>query len=303
MADLRVKVADMDLKNPVLTASGTFGYGKEFAELYDLSVLGGIVVKGTSLEAKKGNPPPRVAETPAGMLNSVGLQNPGVDKVVEEFLPYLAQYDTTKIVNVCGDDLPGYAAVVSKLANNPQVDALEINISCPNVQCGGLAFGTDSQMVFEITKALRKLTKQPLIIKLSPNVTDIAEIARAAEMAGADAVSLINTLLGMAIDTKSRRPIMPNITGGLSGPAVKPVALRMVWQVAQAIKIPVIGLGGIMTGDDAVAFMLAGATAVEIGSANFYDPLAAPKIIQEIEEWLVIEGVKDVKEIIGGLII
>ena len=284
-----------------MTASGTFGYGHEFAQLYDLSVLGGIVVKGTTIEPKEGNPPPRIAETAAGMINSVGLQNPGVDKVIAEELPWLDQYDTNIIVNISGHDEESYCAVAQKLANNPQVAAVEMNISCPNVKCGGMAFGTDPQMAAQITRAVRDMTQLPLIVKLSPNVTDITEIARAVEAAGADAVSLINTLLGMAIDVKSRRPLIANVMGGLSGPAVKPVALRMVYQVAKSIKIPVIGLGGIMNSEDAIAFMLAGASAVQVGSANFYDPLAAPKIIAGMEKWLAEENVADIREIIGGL--
>lgn len=301
MTKLSVDIAGINFKNPVMTASGTFGYGREFAQIYDLSVLGGIVVKGTTIEPKEGNPPPRIAETAAGMLNSVGLQNPGVDKVIAEELPWLAQYDTNIIVNISGHDLESYCAVAQKLADNPQIAAVEMNISCPNVKCGGMAFGTDPQMAAQVTRAVREKTQLPLIVKLSPNVTDITEIARAVEAAGADAVSLINTLLGMAIDVKSRRPLIANVTGGLSGPAVKPVALRMVYQVAQSVKIPVIGLGGIMNSEDAIAFMLAGASAVQVGSANFYDPLAAPKIIAGLEKWLVEENVADIQEIIGGL--
>ncbi|MGI5892297.1 MAG: dihydroorotate dehydrogenase [Bacillota bacterium] len=303
MADLRVKIAGIDFKNPVLTASGTFGYGREFAELYDLSLLGGIVVKGTTIEPREGNLPPRIAETPAGMLNSVGLQNPGVDKVIKDELPWLAQYNTRVIVNISGHDLPSYCAVAQKLADNPHISALEVNISCPNVKCGGMAFGTDPQMAAQITKALREISTVPLIVKLSPNVTDIVSIAQAVEEAGADAVSLINTLLGMAIDIKTRRPIIANVVGGLSGPAVKPVALRMVWQVARAVKIPVIGIGGIMNSEDALQFLLAGASAVQIGSANFYDPFAAPKVVAGVKEWLDEQGVADIKKIIGALIV
>jgi dihydroorotate dehydrogenase (NAD+) catalytic subunit len=301
MTKFSIDIAGINFKNPVMTASGTFGYGHEFAQLYDLSVLGGIVVKGTTIEPKEGNPPPRIAETAAGMINSVGLQNPGVDKVIAEELPWLDQYDTNIIVNISGHDEESYCAVAQKLANNPQVAAVEMNISCPNVKCGGMAFGTDPQMAAQITRAVRDMTQLPLIVKLSPNVTDITEIARAVEAAGADAVSLINTLLGMAIDVKSRRPLIANVMGGLSGPAVKPVALRMVYQVAKSIKIPVIGLGGIMNSEDAIAFMLAGASAVQVGSANFYDPLAAPKIIAGMEKWLAEENVADIREIIGGL--
>jgi len=300
MADLKVNIG-IELKNPLITASGTFGYGREFAEIYDLSLLGGISVKGTTLKPRQGNPPPRIVETAGGMLNSVGLQNPGVDKVINEEIPFLRQYDTAIIVNIAGHDVDDYRLMAERLDAVEGIAALEVNISCPNVKSGGMAFGTDPKIAANITRIVREATKMPIIIKLSPNVTSIMEIAQAVEAAGADAVSLINTLMGMAIDIKKRRPILANKVGGLSGPAIKPVALRMVWQTAKAVKIPVIGMGGIINADDAIQFMLAGASAFQIGAANFYNPLSGPQIIEDIDAWLDKEGIKDIKEIIGAL--
>lgn len=301
MAELKVDIAGVELKNPLIAASGTFGYGREFSEIYDLSLLGGISVKGTTLKPRQGNPPPRIVETAGGMLNSVGLQNPGVDRVINEEIPFLRQYDTAIIVNIAGHDVDDYRLMAERLDAVEGIAALEVNISCPNVKSGGMAFGTDPQVAANITRIVREATKLPIIIKLSPNVTSITEIAQAVEAAGADAVSLINTLMGMAIDIKKRRPILANKVGGLSGPAIKPVALRMVWQTAKAVNIPVIGMGGIINADDAIQFMLAGASAFQIGAANFYDPLSAPQIIEDIEAWLDEEGIKDIREIIGAL--
>lgn len=301
MANLKVKIGSLELKNPVLTASGTYGYGREFAELYDLSLLGGVVVKGTTYEPRPGNPPPRIVETPSGLLNSVGLQNPGVEAVIAREIPFLQAYDTVRIVNIAGKDLEEYRLVAEKLHAVPGVDALEINISCPNVDCGGMAFGTDAAIASSVVKAVRQSTSLPLIVKLSPNVTDIGEIAKSVEAAGADAISLINTLMGMAIDAKNRRPIMPNIVGGLSGPAVKPVALRMVWQVRKAVALPLIGIGGIQSAEDAAEFILAGASAVQVGSANFYNPNVCPEIIAGLAEYLKSQGMTDINQLIGAL--
>lgn len=301
MADLSVCVAGVKLKNPVLTASGTFGYGREFAELYDLSLLGGIVVKGTTLEPRLGNATPRIAETPCGLLNSVGLQNPGVEKVIAEEIPFLRQFDTAVIINIAGHCLEDYGKIASRLDKVEGIAALEVNISCPNVKSGGMAFGTDPKVAAGITACVRQNCHLPLIIKLSPNVTNIVEIALAVEEAGADAISLINTLLGMAIDIEKKKPILANTVGGLSGPAVKPVALRMVWQVAKAVHVPVIGLGGILTASDALEFIMAGASAIQTGSANFFNPMAGPQIVEGINEWLNQHGVKDIKQIIGAV--
>ncbi len=301
MTELAVNLAGLTLKNPVMTASGTFGFGREYAEFYDLSLLGAVVVKGTTLEKKQGNPPPRIAESIGGMLNSVGLQNPGADEVIANELPFLQQFATIKIVNIAGGTVEQYCAVAEKITASGLADALEVNISCPNVKAGGLAFGTDPLAAAEVTRAVRAVTPLPIILKLSPNVTDIAPIAKACEAEGADGISLINTIAGMVIDLDNRRPFFANKVAGMSGPAVKPVALRFVWQAARAVKIPVIGLGGIMTGRDALEFMLAGATAVQIGSANFYDPASAPRIVREMEQWLEEHRVKDVKELIGAL--
>ena len=301
MADLHVNLGKIALKNPLLTASGTFGYGREFADIYDLSLLGGICVKGTTLEPRLGNSPPRIAETTAGMLNSVGLQNPGVEKVINEEIPYLSQFDTAIIINIAGHSCDDYQAVVAKLDGVAGIAALELNISCPNVKQGGMAFGVDCAAASEIVKAVRQQTSLPLIVKLSPNVTDICAIAAAVEEAGADAVSLVNTFLGMAVDIESRRPLLANVMGGLSGPAIKPIALRMVFQVAQTVSIPVIGIGGICTAADALEFMIAGATAFEIGSVNFHNPLAAPQIINELNSWLDQHGINNIADIIGSI--
>ena len=301
MSKLAVDFAGLSLKNPILTASGTFGYGREFAELYDLSLLGGVVVKGTTAEPRKGNGVPRIAETPAGLLNSVGLQNPGIDRVIESELPFLRAFDTACIVNIARHSVEDYRIVAEKLAGVAGVDAVEVNISCPNVASGGMSFGTDPAVAAAVTQAVRAVWQGPLIVKLTPNVTDIVCIAKAVEDAGADALSLINTLQGMAIDIRSRRPILANTMGGLSGPAVKPVALRMVYQVARAVQIPVIGLGGIGSATDVVEFLLAGASAVQVGSANFQNPYICPQIIEDLEQWLEKEGIADIRELIGAL--
>lgn len=296
MIDLTVNIAGVELKNPVLTASGTFGSGKEYSEFIDLSMLGGITVKGVAIEKWNGNPPPRIAETYGGMLNSVGLQNPGVETFIKEDIPFLRKFDTKIIVNICGHSIEEYAAVTKRLADE-DVDILELNISCPNVCEGGIAFGQNPKMVASVVSEVKKYAKQPLIVKLSPNVTDITEIARAAEDAGADGLSLINTLLGMQIDIHRRRPVLSNITGGLSGPAVKPVAVRMVYQVRRAVKIPIIGMGGISTGADAVEFLLAGADAIAVGSANFTNPLATVDVLQGIIDYMEKYGLVKVSDI------
>ncbi len=301
MADLRVNIGALKLKNPVLTASGTFGYGEEFADFIDLTRLGGFIVKGTTLYPREGNPYPRMAETPMGMLNAVGLQNKGVHYFVEQIYPRLKDLNTNVIVNVSGSSVDDYsetAAIINELDNIP---AIELNISCPNVKHGGMTFGVHPEAAAEVVSAVRMAYHKTLIVKLTPNVTDITEIAKAVEGAGADSVSLINTMLGMAIDAERRKPLLSTITGGLSGPCVKPVALRMVWQVAKAVKIPVVGLGGIMNATDAIEFMLAGATAVELGTANFIDPAITVKVVDGINEYLDRHGFKSVHEIIGAL--
>jgi dihydroorotate dehydrogenase (NAD+) catalytic subunit len=297
----QVNLGGLVMKNPVTTASGTFASGKEYAQFFDVSKLGAITTKGVSLNGWQGNASPRIAETPSGMLNSIGLQNPGVEAFLEKDIPWLAKQDTNVIVNVSGHSIAEYASVVEALEVCPYVDAYEINISCPNVDCGGLTFGTDPQVASEVVGECRKRTKRPLIVKLTPNVTDITEIARAVEAAGADAVSLINTLLGMAIDPYKKKPILARVVGGLSGPAVKPVALRMVWQVHQAVNIPILGMGGISSGLDAVEFMLAGASAVAVGTANFINPQAALDVVCGIEAYCQQQGVSDVNELIGAL--
>lgn len=300
MADLRVNFCGVELKNPVTTASGTFGFGHEYGEFYDLGELGGIGVKGLTPEERLGNPAPRIAETPMGILNCVGLQNPGVERFIAEQIPFLRQYDTRIIANVSGTTVEEYAGIVERISD-ADVDLIEMNISCPNVKCGGLTFGAQPQMVEEVVSAARKVAKKPLIVKLSPNVTDIAEIARAAVSAGADALSLINTLLGMRIDVESRRPILSNIMGGLSGPAVFPVAVRMVYQVHQAVDVPIIGMGGIRSGRDIVEMMLAGASAVAIGTACFADPMAPVKALRELEQFLDAHGIASVTELTGAV--
>ena len=301
MADLNIKIGDLQLKNPVMTASGTFGYGEEFSDFIDISRIGGIIVKGTTIHKREGNPYPRMAETPAGMLNAVGLQNKGVEYFVNNIYPRIKDIDTNMIVNVSGSTLEDYVKTAEIINELDKIPAIELNISCPNVKQGGMAFGVTSQGAAEVVKAVRSAYKKTLIVKLSPNVTDIAEIARAAEESGADSVSLINTLLGMAIDAERRKPILSTITGGMSGAAVKPIALRMVWQVAKAVNIPVIGLGGIMNAKDAIEFMLAGASAIQIGTANFIDPAITLKVADGINEYLDRHGFKSVSEIIGAL--
>lgn len=288
----------MRLKNPVMTASGTYGFGEEYADLVDLSRLGGIVVKGTTLEPRQGNPYPRMVETPSGMINAVGLQNKGVDYLVEHIYPRIKDYDTALVVNVSGRTVEDYAAVCERLKDLDKIAAVEINISCPNVKQGGMSWGTTTDGCESVVSACRRAWDRTMIVKLTPNVTDITEIARAAEAAGADSVSLVNTFLGMAIDVERRRPYLSTITGGLSGAAIRPIAVRMVWQVAQAVKVPVIGLGGIMNGRDAVEFLLAGATAVQIGTANFIDPQVTVKVVDYIQDYMQrhnIERIADLK--------
>lgn len=301
MADLRTSIGKLELANPVMTASGTFGYGTEFADFVDLERLGGVIVKGTTLHHREGNPYPRMAETPAGMLNAVGLQNKGVDYFCEHIYPTIKDYKTNMIVNVSGSAIEDYVATAERINALENIPAIELNISCPNVKQGGMAFGVTAKGAAEVVSAVRKVYDKTLIVKLSPNVTDITEIARAAEAAGADSVSLINTLLGMAIDAEHRRPVLSTITGGMSGPAVKPIALRMVWQVAKAVNIPVVGLGGISNGTDAIEFMLAGASAIEVGTANFIDPSVTGKIVDEINAYLDRHGFSSVRDIIGAL--
>ncbi len=298
--NLSVTIAGVTLANPIVTASGTFGFGREYGEYLDLNEIGAIAVKGLTLEPRAGNPSPRIAETYAGILNSVGLQNPGVDLFIDYELPELKKYRCKVIANIAGSTIEDYCAMAEKL-DGTDVDMLEMNISCPNVKEGGVAFGTDRRMVETITKAVRARTTKPLIVKLSPNVTDITEMARAAEAGGADALSLINTLLGMAIDVKTRRPILANIVGGMSGPAVKPIAVRMVYQVANAVSLPIIGMGGVTCGDDAVEMMLAGASAVAVGTANFMNPTACLDIKRELVSYMENNGISDVAELVGGV--
>lgn len=301
MADLNIKIKNLELKNPVLTASGTFGYGEEFEDFININKLGGIIVKGTTLEPRQGNPYPRMAETASGMLNAVGLQNKGVDVFINDIYPKIKKYNTNVIVNVSGSNIKEYVKTAEKINHLDKIPAIELNISCPNVKQGGMAFGTNAKSAAEVTKAVREVYKKTLIVKLSPNVTDITEIAKAVEAEGADSVSLINTLLGMAVDVNTQRPLLSTVTGGLSGPCVKPVALRMVWQVFNAVKIPVIGLGGIMNANDAIEFILAGATAIQIGTANFIDPQISIKIIKGIEKYLSERNISSINDLIGGL--
>lgn len=301
MADLSINIGKLNMANPVMTASGTFGYGLEFEDFVDLEKIGGIIVKGTTLHHREGNPYPRMAETPMGMLNAVGLQNKGVDYFVENIYPKIKDIKTNMIVNVSGSQIEDYAETARIINELENIPAIELNISCPNVKQGGMAFGVTAKGAEEVVKAVRDVYKKTLIVKLSPNVTDITEIARAAEGAGADSVSLINTLLGMAINAEKRKPVLSTITGGMSGAAVKPIALRMVWQVAKAVKIPVIGLGGIMNWRDAVEFMLAGATAIQIGTANFIDPAITVKVAEGINDYLERHGYSSVRDIIGAL--
>ncbi len=299
MVNLGVNIGELKLKNPVLTASGTFGYGEEFADFIDLERLGGFIVKGTTLNHREGNPYPRMVETPSGMLNAVGLQNKGVDYFIEHIYPRISGLDTQILVNVSGASVDDYVKVCEKLAPLDRINAIEVNISCPNVKQGGMAFGTTCDGAAQVTAAVRKAYPKTVIVKLSPNVTSIADIAKAVEAEGADAVSLINTLLGMAIDVERQRPYLSTITGGLSGAAVRPVAVRMVWQVAHAVKIPVVGLGGIMNGRDAIEFMLAGARAVEIGTANFIDPTVTMQIIDYMNDYCSRHHIADINEIVG----
>ena len=301
MADLSVNIGKLNMSNPVMTASGTFGYGLEFQDFVDLEKIGGIIVKGTTLHHREGNPYPRMAETPMGMLNAVGLQNKGVHYFVDHIYPQIKDIRTNMIVNVSGSQVEDYAETASIINELENIPAIELNISCPNVKQGGMAFGVTAHGAAEVVSAVRKVYKKTLIVKLSPNVTDITEIARAAEGAGADSVSLINTLLGMAIDAEKRRPVLSTVTGGMSGAAVKPIALRMVWQVAKAVKIPVVGLGGIMNWKDAVEFLLAGATAIQIGTANFINPAITVKVAEGINDYLDRHGYSSVRDIIGAL--
>lgn len=301
MANLSVNIAGVEFKNPLITASGTFGYGKEYERFYPLSILGGISTKGTTLERRFGNPAPRVAETPMGMLNSVGLENPGLDQFLEKELPYLMGKDTVVIANIAGNTVEDCVEICQRL-DETAVHMIELNISCPNVKHGGAAFGTSCESAAEITKAVRKVTTKPLMVKLSPNVTSIADIAKSVEYAGADAVSLINTIVGMRIDINSKRPVLRQNVGGLSGPAVFPVAVRMVWQVANAVKIPVVGMGGISSWLDAVEMMMAGAAAFQVGAALFSDPMLPVNLIKGLEEYLSNKGIENISDITGSVI-
>ncbi|MDH6311806.1 dihydroorotate dehydrogenase (NAD+) catalytic subunit [Parabacteroides sp. PFB2-10] len=301
MANLNIQIGGLSLKNPVMTASGTFGYGTEYADFMDIERLGGIIVKGTTAEPREGNNYPRMAETPAGMLNAVGLQNKGADYFIEQIYPIIKDLDTRMIVNVSGSSVDSYVECAEKMATLEQIPAIELNISCPNVKQGGMAFGVTCAGAAEVVKAVRKVYPKTLIVKLSPNVTDITEIARAVEAEGADSVSLINTLLGMAIDAEKRTPILSTVTGGLSGPCVKPIALRMVWQTYKAVKIPIIGLGGISNAKDAIEFMLAGATAIQIGTYNFIDPTVSIKVIEGINAYCDRHGLQSARELTGAL--
>jgi dihydroorotate dehydrogenase (NAD+) catalytic subunit len=299
--DMTVNCAGILLRNPVMAASGTFGYGEEFAQYVDLERIGAFVTKGLSLKPRAGNPTPRIVETPGGMLNAIGLQNVGIDAFIEKKVPFLRSVNTPAIANFFGNTIDEYAEMARRLDEIPEVAGLEVNISCPNVKQGGIVFGTDPNCAASVVKACRNATKKPLIVKLSPNVTDVVVMAKACEDAGADALSLINTLTGMAIDLNRRRPVLANITGGLSGPAIKPVALRMVWQVARSVKLPIIGIGGIMNATDALEFILAGATAVQVGTASFINPGAIQQIAMEMESWMIANGLSDIKSLIGAL--
>ena len=298
---LCVNAGGITLKNPVMTASGTFGYGQEFHEMMDLGRLGGIIVKGLALKPVSGNPPPRIVETPCGMLNAIGLENIGIEAFIREKLPFLKGFPTPVFVNIYGKTVEEYVALAARVDGEKDIAGIEVNISCPNVKAGGVAFGVDKCAAADVISMVRKHTSKPLMVKLSPNVTDIVEIARSVEDAGADSVSLINTITGMAIDIRTRRPVLGNITGGLSGPAIKPVALRMVWQVANAVKIPVIGIGGIVTAEDAIEFLMAGASAVQVGTANFINPRATLDIIEGIESFMDKEHIHHIKELTGSL--
>jgi len=298
-ADLKVNIGGIELKNPVMTASGTFGYAREFDDFVDLNRLGAIIVKGLSLKPSRGNPPPRIVETPCGMLNAIGLENVGLASFVEEKLLFLRQLSTPIIINIYGKDVQEYAELASRINDIEEIAGIEVNISCPNVKAGGVAFGIDPDAAYKVVKAVRDNTGKPLMVKLTPNVTDITVIARSVEDAGADSISLINTITGMVIDIETRRSKLANITGGLSGPAIKPIALRMVWQVVQQVKIPVVGVGGIMTPEDALEFLIAGAVAVQIGTANFINPHATIDIIEGIEAFLIKRNIPKITDIIG----
>ena len=300
MTRMITNIGGISMKNPLITASGTCGYGREMAELFDLSILGGISVKGTTLEPRLGNKPPRIAETPSGMLNSVGLQNPGIEMVIKKELPFLSQFDTAVILNIAGHSIEEYGLIAERLDEVPNLAAVEINISCPNVKAGGMSFGVDPQVAAQVVSLVKSKTKLPVIAKLTPNVTDITEIAKACEAAGADILALINTVLSMVIDIETRKPLLANGFGGVGGPAIKPLAVRMVWQTAQAVSIPIIGMGGITTAEDAIEFLLAGASAFQIGSANFHNPYAVPQILAGLERWCEKHGVKDIQELVGA---
>ncbi len=299
--DLSVNIGGISLKNPVMTASGTFGYAKEFHEIIDINRLGGIIVKGISLKPSKGNPPPRIVETPCGMLNAIGLENVGIEAFIEKKLPFLSGVSAPLFLNIYGKTAEEYVQLAKRIDEFDDVAGIEVNISCPNVKAGGVAFGVDPDQVFKVVQGVRKSTAKPLMVKLSPNVTDITEIAKKAESAGADSVSLINTITGMAIDIDTRKPELANITGGLSGPAIRPIALRMVWQVAQAVNIPVIGIGGILTARDALAFLIAGAAAIQVGTANFINPRATMDILEGIEAFLKEKKIGRLGDIIGTI--
>jgi dihydroorotate dehydrogenase (NAD+) catalytic subunit len=297
--DLTVNLGGIMMANPVAVASGTFGYGREYEDYIDIAALGAVIVKGTTLEPRPGNPPPRIMETAAGMLNAIGLENPGVEVFVNQYLPYLVEKKVTVIANIAGNTLEEYAAIAARLEGCPGIAGIELNISCPNVKKGGLQFGTDPIMVKQVVQAVKAETSLPVMPKLSPNVTDIVAIARAAQEGGADALSMINTLMGMAIDVRTRRPVLANVFGGLSGPAIKPVALRMIFQVYQAVDIPILGGGGIMNSTDALEFIMAGATAVSVGTANFVNPLVAPEITEGLAAFMRVNGIKQLREIVG----
>ena len=299
--NMGVNLGGLAMRNPVTVASGTFAAGKEYSDFVDVASLGAVTTKGVSLDGWEGNASPRIAETPSGMLNSIGLQNPGVEHLITNDLPWLREHDASIIVNVSGHSLGEYESVIERLEETDLVDAYEVNISCPNVDAGGMTIGCAVPSVSQVVRLCREATKRPLIVKLTPNVTDITEIARAAEEAGADALSLINTVLGMAIDAKRREPLLARVVGGLSGPAIKPIALRMVWETHKAVNIPLLGMGGIVTGTDAAEFMLAGATAVAVGTANFIDPTSSVRVVNELADYCESQGVKDVKELIGAL--
>lgn len=301
LPDLRVKLGKLELKNPVLVASGTFGYGEEYAELVDLNKLGGIMTKAVTLRPKEGNPPPRLVEVPCGLLNAIGLENPGLEVFIREKLPFLRKFDTKIIVNIAGEKEDDYLQIAKRLSKENGVDALEVNISCPNVKEGGLSFGTDPKVIYLLVKRLKEVCELPLILKLTPNVTDIKEVAKAAEEGGADILSLVNTVLAMAVDVDTQRPKLGNIVGGLSGPAIRPIAVRMVWEVSGAVNIPIIGMGGIMKAEDALEFVIAGASAVAVGTANFVDPRTPLKVIEGIGRYLKDKGIDSFASLVGSL--